>query len=104
VREGVRTRAFTSAHDIAEGGLLVALAECCIAGGVGAIVTLPDGIDPFGEDLGSAFIVSGPTEALVGLRVIGAVGGRELDVRGLLKLPVSELSAIHGGGLAALVS
>ena len=104
VREGVRTRAFTSAHDIAEGGLLVALAECCIAGGVGAIVTLPDGLDPFGEDLGTAFIVSGPTEALAGLRVIGAVGGRELNVEGLLKLPVSELSAIHGDGLAALVS
>jgi phosphoribosylformylglycinamidine synthase II len=104
VREGVRSRAFTSAHDIAEGGLLVALAECCIAGGVGAEVTLPDGLDPFGEDLGSAFIVSGPAQALADLRVIGTVGGRELHVKGLLKLPVSELAAIHGGGLTALVS
>ncbi len=104
VREGVRAGAFTSAHDIAEGGILVALAECCIAGGLGAVITLPEGLDPFGEDLGSAFIVSGPAEALAGLRVIGAVGGRELTVEGVLNLPVSELAALHGGGLAALVS
>ena len=33
VREAVRSGALRSAHDIAEGGLAVALAECCIAGG-----------------------------------------------------------------------
>ena len=33
VRARVRSGAFTSAHDIAEGGVAVALAECCIAGG-----------------------------------------------------------------------
>ena len=36
VRDAVRSGALKSAHDIAEGGLAVALAECCIAGGVGA--------------------------------------------------------------------
>ncbi len=40
VREAVRTGALASAHDIAEGGLAVALAECCIAGGLGAQVEL----------------------------------------------------------------
>ena len=34
------TGALTSAHDIAEGGLAVALAECCLAGGIGATVTV----------------------------------------------------------------
>ena len=60
--QGVRSTArFTSAHDIAEGGIAVALAECCIAGGLGADrSTLPEGLDPFGEDLGTAFIVTGP--------------------------------------------
>ena len=38
VREAVRAGALRSAHDIAEGGLAVALAECCIAGGLGAAV------------------------------------------------------------------
>ena len=40
VREGVRSGALSSAHDIAEGGLMVALAECCLAGELGAEVSL----------------------------------------------------------------
>ncbi len=98
VLTGVRSGALRSAHDIAEGGIVVALAECCIAGAVGASVTLPDGLDPFGEDLGGAFIVSGSGAALAGATVIGRVGGESLEVDGLLSAPVSELaSALHGG-------
>ncbi len=103
VRRGVRASAFTSAHDIAEGGILVALAECCIAGGCGAVVNLPEDLDPFGEDLGTAFIVSGPAENLEGLPIIGAVGGRELIVKGLLNVPVSELSTARSEGLSDLL-
>jgi phosphoribosylformylglycinamidine synthase II len=103
VREGVRDQRFRSAHDIAEGGILVAIAECCVATGLGAIINLPDGLDPFGEDFGTAFIVSGATEELEGLQVIGAVGGRDLTVNGVLKVPVSELSDAHWGGLSALL-
>src|SRR5689334_21478503 len=40
VRQGVRSGALRSAHDVAEGGVAVALAECCIAGGLGAHVDL----------------------------------------------------------------
>ncbi len=40
VREAMRAGALTSAHDIAEGGLALALAECCLAGGLGAQVEL----------------------------------------------------------------
>ncbi|MEQ9369322.1 MAG: phosphoribosylformylglycinamidine synthase subunit PurL [Coleofasciculus chthonoplastes F3-SA18-01] len=35
-REGIRRSFLHSAHDCAEGGLAVALAECCISGGLGA--------------------------------------------------------------------
>jgi phosphoribosylformylglycinamidine synthase len=103
VRQGVRSREFHSAHDIAEGGILVAIAECCIAGGMGAIINLPEGLDPFGEDFGTAFIVSGPTEGLEGLRVIGVVGSRELVVSDLFNVAVSELRSLHAGGLSALL-
>ena len=41
VRHTVREGFVSSAHDIAEGGLAVALAECCLAGGIGANVTIP---------------------------------------------------------------
>ncbi|MEQ9357338.1 phosphoribosylformylglycinamidine synthase subunit PurL [Coleofasciculus chthonoplastes] len=39
-REGIRRSFLHSAHDCAEGGLAVALAECCISGGLGAEVEL----------------------------------------------------------------
>jgi phosphoribosylformylglycinamidine synthase subunit PurL len=104
IRQGVRNKEFTSAHDIAEGGILVAIAECCIATGLGAIINLPDELDPFGEDFGTAFIVSGPTEGLEGLPIIGVVGGRELVVNDLFNVAVSELTSIHAKGLSALLS
>src|SRR5205814_8398259 len=42
VRDLIREGLIRSAHDCAEGGLAVALAECCIAGGLGAEVRLPE--------------------------------------------------------------
>jgi phosphoribosylformylglycinamidine synthase subunit PurL len=103
VRARVRSGSFRSAHDIAEGGIAVALAECCIAGGVGASVRLPHGLDPFGEAPGRGFIVSGPIESLAGLVVIGQVGGETLAIEGVLELAVSELRAARDAGLAEWV-
>jgi len=99
VRSRVRSGAFRSAHDVAEGGVAVALAECCVIGGVGASVRLPTRLDPFAEALGRAFIVSGPREALAAFVVIGEVGGDALAIDGLLELPVSEMRDARDGGL-----
>jgi phosphoribosylformylglycinamidine synthase subunit PurL len=102
IREAVRTGKLSSAHDIAEGGLAVALAECCVATGLGALVELegsawetssrtatgPRSVLPaaaretvlFGEGPGG-FLVSGPEDALRELgerahvRLIGTVDG-----------------------------
>jgi phosphoribosylformylglycinamidine synthase subunit PurL len=103
VRSRVRSGAWRSAHDIAEGGVAVALAECCIAGGRGASVRLPAGLDPFGEAPGRGFIVSGSREALAGFVVIGEVGGDVLSIEGLLSVGVSELRAARDAGLAEWV-
>ena len=106
VRALVRAAVVRSAHDVAEGGLAVALAECCIAGGLGAEVTLPDGLDPFGEAPGQAFVVSGPAGALAdvpGARIIGTVGGEMLSITGTLNLAVSEMADAHGAGLAEFI-
>jgi phosphoribosylformylglycinamidine synthase subunit PurL len=91
VRSLVRSGAVRSAHDIAEGGIAAALAECCVANRLGAWVTLPAGLDPFAEALGAAFIVSGAPEALAGLDVIGTVGGDSLSLDGIAELAVSEI-------------
>jgi phosphoribosylformylglycinamidine synthase subunit PurL len=103
VRARVRSGAFRSAHDVAEGGVAVALAECAIAGGLGATVDLPKGLDPFGEAPGRGFIVSGPREALAGFVVIGEVGGDALTIEGLLDIPVSDLRDARDGGLSEWV-
>jgi phosphoribosylformylglycinamidine synthase subunit PurL len=89
IREGVRSGALSSAHDIAEGGLLVAVAEACMAGGLGAALDLAASDEPlvqlFGEGPGG-FVVSGSRDALdalaadVPLAVIGTVGGDALEV------------------------
>jgi phosphoribosylformylglycinamidine synthase subunit PurL len=104
VRQAVRSGALRSAHDVAEGGVAVALAECCIAGGVGARVAYDGPL--FAEGPG-AFLVSGPRAAMTAFgaaaRVLGEVGGDALVIDGELDLPVAELARVHADGLAALL-
>jgi phosphoribosylformylglycinamidine synthase len=106
IRQGVRSGVLRSAHDVAEGGLLVALAECCIAGGLGARVTAAatDDAALFGEGPG-AFVVSARGEDLdaygPAARIIGEVGGDALVVDGLLDVPVLDLARIHAEGLTS---
>ncbi|MFL5866283.1 MAG: phosphoribosylformylglycinamidine synthase subunit PurL [Thermoleophilaceae bacterium] len=103
VREPVRAGELSSAHDIAEGGLLVAVAESCLAGGIGASLELGDSAESlrelFGEGPGG-FVVSGPSEVLQRLRgrIIGTVGGDALEVRVAdtqFEVPLTGLQAAH---------
>jgi phosphoribosylformylglycinamidine synthase subunit PurL len=103
VRRGVSSGALKHAHDVAEGGLAVALAECCVGGGVGATIRLPGDFDLFGEAPGRAFIVSGGEEALDGFPIIGRVGGHELEIVGRLAVAVSALREVRESGLAEYV-
>jgi phosphoribosylformylglycinamidine synthase subunit PurL len=87
VRDAVRHGRVRSAHDVAEGGLAVALAECALAGGHGASVDLPSLGDRdttlFGEALGAAFVVSGDEadlRSLPGAVVIGRVDGEDVRI------------------------
>lgn len=92
IKEGL----VSSAHDCSEGGLAVALAECCIAGNKGAEVTLKDDLRAssvlFAESQ-SRIIISTPKEELdtvlnrlneaqVPYKVLGSVGGEELSING----------------------
>jgi phosphoribosylformylglycinamidine synthase len=104
VRQAVRSGALHSAHDVAEGGVAVALAECALASGLGATVAGLD--DLFGEGPG-AFVVSGPPEAMAAFgtaaRVIGEVGGDALTIEGVLSVPLVDLERAHTTGLATLL-
>jgi phosphoribosylformylglycinamidine (FGAM) synthase-like enzyme len=119
VRHGVREGLVASAHDVAEGGLAVALAECCLAGGIGAQVELTaelwESSSPvaalFGEGPGG-FVVSGDADALLALArhageavavvTIGRVGDDSLTIveagagaGTMLTLTLDELAGAH---------
>ena len=100
VRAAVRGGAARSAHDIAEGGFAVALAECAIASGLGAVVEFDaNEAELFGEAPGGV-IVSGPADQIPG-RIIGTVGGDRLRIGAAIDLPLERLCAAHAA-LAAL--
>ena len=90
IGDAIRSGELSSAHDVAEGGLLVAVAESCLAGGLGCVVDLGPSEDLecrlFGESPGSGFVVSGSEAALralgerIAVEILGAVGGDALDV------------------------
>jgi phosphoribosylformylglycinamidine synthase II len=83
-----------SAHDLSDGGLGVALAECCISGSIGAEIRVEADIAPdrfiFSESAGRALVSvdKGDLEAFLGLAdemgvpalAIGEVGGEALTI------------------------
>ncbi len=109
VRDAVRSGSLASAHDIAEGGLATALAECCLAGGLGAEVAFDDTVKPlralFGEGSGG-FVVSGGEGALralggagVAVRIVGLVSGTRLTIvagEARIELALERLREAHG--------
>jgi len=104
IGDAVRAGGLSSCHDIAEGGFLVAVAECCVAGGLGARLDLGSSDEPlralFGEGPGG-FVVSGPREALeelgkrVPLDVFGEVGGDRVEVTIAGETSVVTLEAVR---------
>jgi len=120
LRQLIRAGLLSSAHDCSEGGLGVALAECCLGFDelLGARVKLEVGsIAPhaflFGEDASRA-VVSFPcaeapqvlqacAEAGVPCVLIGDVGGDELVIEGMLSVPVKALSRAWRSGIPGLL-
>jgi phosphoribosylformylglycinamidine synthase len=102
-----------TAHDVSEGGLAVALAECCFTGGaeIGAEVALAEGMRPdallFGESSGrviaaapdAAPLLAAAAEEGVPARAVGRTGGPRLRIRGSrgaawIDAPVARLRAV----------
>jgi phosphoribosylformylglycinamidine synthase len=103
VRGLIRDRLIAAAHDISDGGVLVALAEMAIASGIGAILEPPPGILAhafwFGEDQARYVITTKQSQPLldrakaagVPLTPLGATGGAVLAVAGERPLRVDDL-------------
>ncbi len=116
VLEAHRAGAIRAAHDRAEGGLGVALAEIVLWDGVGMKVTLPAvrGIDKrvalFGEGPSGIVLVIDPARERevrdlasrhgVPIWTLGTVGGDLLEVAPVLGMPIASLADAHRSGLA----
>jgi phosphoribosylformylglycinamidine synthase subunit PurL len=89
VRQAVRAGKLSSVHDVSDGGLAVAIAECAIAGNIGCETNVEHlrerGAQPtealFGEGPGG-FLVTGDRTTLeeLGAVLIGTVGGDNISV------------------------
>jgi len=118
VLEMIAAGLLSSCHDLAEGGLAVALAECCILGGRGALLTerlfalgapvVQAGL-LFGESQ-SRFLASAPVTDVpavravarrhdVDLRVLGTTGGDRVVLSGVFDLGLAEVVQAHAEAL-----
>jgi phosphoribosylformylglycinamidine synthase subunit PurL len=120
VLEAIAEGLLHSAHDCAEGGIAVAIAESCLLGDIGAWV----GIDEIGQGEGlivgeagilfgesqSRFVISFAREALVRLhelagrhsvpfRGLGSVGGERVCVTGCIDVSLADVRRVHAGAL-----
>jgi phosphoribosylformylglycinamidine synthase len=107
-----------AAHDLSDGGLVQAVTESCLRGGLGARLVVPDGLDAFtflfSESAGRAVVAVPRSEELrftdmCGARGlpatrIGVVDGDAIDVQGEFTLPLAELRTAHESGIPALLA
>jgi phosphoribosylformylglycinamidine synthase len=119
VRRLITAARVTAAHDLSDGGLLVAVAEMAMASGIGAeLAEPPANLAPhafwFGEDQARYVLTAKPSqmpkiaaEAAAGgvpLRVLGTTKGRQLTLPGEDPILVSSLHARSEGWLPAYMA
>jgi phosphoribosylformylglycinamidine synthase len=107
-----------AAHDLSDGGLVQAVVESCLRGGLGARLVVPDGLDPFvflfSESAGRVVVAVPRSEELrftdmCGARGlpatrIGVVDGDSVEVQGQFTIPLAELREAHEGTIPALLA
>lgn len=110
IRALIRDSGMRTVHDVSDGGLLVAVAEMALAGGIGIELFPYEGKLPphaawFGEDQGRYVLEVSPKEAesvldrarMLGLpaRIVGRTGGDALVLKGEPALPLAELREVY---------
>jgi phosphoribosylformylglycinamidine synthase len=118
VRGQINARRVAACHDLSDGGLLVGLAEMCIAGGTGVEVAQPSGNAVpshaffYGEDQARYLVATGSADKVleeakaagVPAVVIGYSGGTSLVVKDLVSLKLADIKAAHEGWLPAYMN
>ena len=118
VRGLIRAARVSAVHDISDGGLLVAVAEMALAGGLGvALDAAPEGRPAhavwFGEDQGRYLVAAAPDEAArilqeaakagIPARRVGMAAGDALKLPGEAPLLLSSLRTAHERWLPAFM-
>jgi phosphoribosylformylglycinamidine (FGAM) synthase-like enzyme len=119
VRGMIHAGTATSAHDLSDGGLLIALAEMAIASGIGArLLAAPSALVPhawwFGEDQARYIVTVAEPEAgrvlakMRGAGVpcsrIGTTGGDTITIGGEASIAVAALKTSFESWLPAYMS
>jgi len=117
VRDLIGGGLVSAAHDVSDGGVLVAVAEMALSGGTGAWIGPPDGGPAafawaFGEDQGRYVLAtSAPDAVLAAARAagvpaaaIGQSGGDALTLGGDDTISLDELRAAHEDWLPAYMN
>ncbi len=116
--EGASSGLLESAHDCAEGGLAVALAESAIAGGTGFAVSIagdqPPHVGLFAESASRAVVSVEPSRAneledvASGLGVpitrLGETGGPRIVFDGMFEMTVEDARAVHENAIPMLLA
>jgi phosphoribosylformylglycinamidine synthase len=108
VRGAIAAGMIVACHDVSDGGLLVAVAEMAMEGGVGvALAAAPEGMPAhgfwFGEDQGryvaathdAAGLIAAAKVAGVPARLLGRVEGLDLTLPGLAPISLRWLTEAH---------
>ncbi len=118
VRSLIRSARVTAVHDVSDGGLLIALAEMAMAGGIGAALEaqtdLPLHAWGFGEDqaryivtiaeAGAGDLEKDAEKTGIPLTRLGRTGGRELTLSGQLTISLDKLAQAHEGWFPAYMA
>ncbi|HLC07735.1 MAG TPA: phosphoribosylformylglycinamidine synthase subunit PurL [Methyloceanibacter sp.] len=119
VRGLIRGGEVSAVHDVSDGGLLVAIAEMALAGGIGVeLEAAPQGLPAhavwFGEDQGRYVIAGAPKDAArileqaaktgVPARAVGKATGRALKLPGEAPLSLDALKSRHEGWLPGFMA
>jgi phosphoribosylformylglycinamidine synthase len=116
VRALIHAGRVSACHDISDGGLLIALAEMALGGGIGAVIGESEDINHvslFAEDQGRYVVTCGGSaaEAIVNdarnhgveALAIGRTEGRRLIVEGLMSISLDDLRQAHEGWFPAFM-
>ncbi len=108
IRATIRAGNVTACHDLSDGGLAVALAEMCMASGIGVYIEFePEHPHAalFGEDQARYLVscaidhadklVANAKNADIPISKLGSFGGDQLTIGSQISIPVDEMKRVH---------